>query len=195
MPNEEDFFGSVIKLAVMACACDGEIRPDENSLLQEWIDGKSADCRPKLQETMINAFKQLDTESGIPIKQVCDDLANNAPVATKYDAIELCLRIAQLDGVGSDEDMRFLMSVGRWLDLDYDRFREMRDKILPISIHVTSDTDTLLGIHAEMTPQEIRKHLLKEYQRWNQLMTHKDRTKREQAKEMLEIIAEKRSEV
>lgn len=148
-----------------------------------------------LRKTMQDALRQLEAKKGIPIKQVCKDLADNAPVSAKYDAMELCLRIVQVDGVGADDEMRFLMSVGRWLDLDYDKFREMRDKIIPSNIHETVDVDTLLGLHAGMTKDEKLKHLTREYRRWNQLTTHKDPHKREQAQEMLEIIAQKRNEV
>jgi len=191
----EKMLESIVKLAVMTCASDGEILPNENSLVQEWIDQRHEKYSAGLEKALRDARQQLKSQRGISVKQVCRDLAGEAPVSVKYEAMELCLRIAQVDGVGADEEMRFLMSVGKWLDLDYGKFREMRDKILPVSIHETNDIKTLLGLYEDMTPSEVRKHLLKEYQRWNHLTTHQDSKKREQAREMLEIIAKKRSEV
>jgi hypothetical protein len=109
--------------------------------------------------------------------------------------MELCLRIAQSDGTGTDSEMRFLMSVGRWLELDYDEFRKTRDKILPVDLHETVDTDFLLGIHSDMTPDEKKKHLNDEFKRWNGLATHSDSEKKKRAQMMLDIIAKKRVEL
>jgi len=195
MENVEDVLMGMITLAVMTCACDGEIHSDENSILQEWIDAKPEKYRLMLRKTMQDALRQLEEKKGIPIKQVCKKLVDNAHVSDKYDALELCLRIVQVDGVGADDEMRFLMSVGRWLGLDYGKFREMRDKIIPVELYDSVDIDFLIGIHLEMTIDEKLKHLTKEYKRWNELTTHSNAKKREQAKQMIEFIANRRGEL
>jgi len=183
----------IVRLAMMMCASDGEVHEDEDSLLQEWME--SIRVSPTVAREAKEAALKAIRGTGLNIKKTCEQLDEAVTVSLKYDVLELCLRIAQIDGVGTDDEMRFLMSVGKWLDLDYGKFREMRDKILPVSIHETNDIEALLGLHENMTPSEVRKHLLKEYQRWNQLIIHQDSKKRKQAKEMLEIIAKKRSEV
>ena len=187
-----DTFQLIMNLALMTSACDGDIRGDEVDLIAEWMEQRNVPDSVFL-ELKTSALSTVKN-AGINIKSVCDQLDTSASVPLKYDIMELCLRIAQVDGVGADNEMKFLMSIGKWLDLDYDKFREMRDKILPSSLHETVDVDALLGLHAVMTTDEKLKHLTREYRRWNQLTGHKDPKKREQANEMIDIIGRKRSE-
>jgi len=188
-----DTFQLIMDLALMTSACDGDIRADEIDVVAEWMEQRNVPDSIFL-ELKTSALSAV-TNAGINVKSVCDQLESAASVSLKYDIMELCLRIAQVDGIGAGNEMRFLMSIGKWLSLDHDKFREMRDKILPSSLHETVDVDTLLGLHAGMTKEEKLKHLTREYRRWNQLTGHKDSEKREQANEMLEIIAQKRNEV
>jgi len=193
----EDVLKLIVKLATLMCACDGEIHEDEQSLLSEWMETKSprnAQLLTTLRKTHADTISELSGK-GVKLKPLCLQLDQTAETSIKYDAMELCLRIAQTDGTGADAEMRFLMSIGKWMDIDYSKFREMRDKILPISLHKSVDVDALLGLHADMANSEKLKHLTKEFARWNQLATHSDSKKRGQAKEMLEIIARKRSEL
>ena len=193
---------ATVQLAVMMCACDGSVDDCEDSVVDEWIEDR---CRllplslgRRLQEDLERAKEDAEeklTRKGLSLKKVCDQLHQEEAVAARYDAMELCLRIAQVDGLGAEDEMRFLMSAGRWLDLDYRKFREMRDKILPVDLHDVVDVDSLLGLHPEMTIGEKLKHLTREYKRWNELTIHSNVEKREQAKKMIEFIANRRGEL
>ncbi len=197
-----DGLKATVQLAVMTCACDGSIDDCEDSLVEEWIDGKcnrlpslyGHRLREDLEQTKKSAEKGV-LGSGLSLKKVCDQLSREDDAAIRYDAMELCLRVAQVDGLGAEDEMRFLMSVGRWLELDYEKFREMRDKILPVELYDSVDVDFLIGLHLEMTVDEKLKHLTREYKRWNELTTHSNAKKREQAKSMIEFIANRRGEL
>ncbi len=194
MYTVEQSLEAVVKLAVMTSACDGEIHPDENLLIHEWIAGKPAVYSHCMNGAFNEAMRVLKG-TGYVLKDSCLDIAKNIHVSLKYDAMELCLHIAQADGVGADDEMRFLMSIGKWLDLDYDKFREMRDKILPSTIHENIDVDTQLGLLPEMSLAEKKKHLREEFKKWNPLSEHKDPEIRKQAKERLDLIGQKRAEL
>lgn len=189
----EEFLQLLADLAVMMCAADGDVHDDEESILIKWMEFKKVPTSILLK-VKANALQKV-RGTGFNIKQVCERMNKTASVSQKYDALELCLRIAQIDGTGTDAEMRFLMSVGRWLELDYDEFRKMRDKILPVDLHEVVDVDFLLGLHGDMTFDEKMRHLTREFKRWNDLVAHSDREKRHRAQLMLDIIAKKRDEL
>ena len=79
-----------------------------------------------------------------------------------------------------------------WLDIDADRFRLMMEKILPIDMHEIKDLDTIFGITSDMNNEKARKHLNKEYSKWNSRVTNSDPHIQTQADQMLRLIAEAR---
>ncbi|MCK5849369.1 MAG: hypothetical protein KAH23_00535, partial [Kiritimatiellae bacterium] len=92
----EQSLEAVVKLAVMTSACDGEIHSDEDSLIHEWIDGKL----PEYSRCMNGAFNEalrVLKGKGYVLKDSCSDVAENIHISLKYDAMELCLHIAQVD--------------------------------------------------------------------------------------------------
>jgi hypothetical protein len=76
------------------------------------------------------------------------------------------------------------------MEVSLERLRSMEEKILPVSMHVgDADDEGLLGLKSTMSAQEVRKHLNREYRKWNSLAGHSDPKKRDQAREMLARIA------
>jgi hypothetical protein len=189
----DEVLQQLVNLAVMMCICDGEVHDDEESLLDEWMKSKRVPSSIIIR-VKADAFAAVRGK-GLNVKQVCVKMSEKASVSQKYDAIELCFRIAQSDGNGTDEEIRFLVSVGRWLELDYDEFRKMRDKILPVDLHEAVDTDFLLGLHGDMNLDEKLRHLTREFKRWNDLVVHSNPEKRRRAQLMVDIIAKKRDEL
>ena len=53
--------------------------------------------------------------------------------------------------------------------------------------------EKMLGITSDMSNDEIKKHLRKEYTKWNSRVSNSDPAIREQAEEMIKIISELRT--
>ena len=70
--------------------------------------------------------------------------------------------------------------------------KEMVQKALPIGMMADKNPDSILGITPGMPPAEIKKVLAAEFRKWNSRASHSDRKVREQASEMLELIANAR---
>jgi len=132
--------------------------------------------------------KKLDTSN------LCKEIVEIAPLADRYDTLDLCLRVAQADGVAAVEELTLLKNLADWLEVDPDRFREMMEKILPAGMHEVKDVEVILGVTSDMSKDKTRKRLNKEYSKWNARVTNTDSEIQAQADDMLKFIAETRSE-
>ena len=81
-----------------------------------------------------------------------------------------------------------------WLEVDTNRFHTMMEKILPVGMHEVEDVEVILGVTSDMSKDETRQHLNKEYRKWNARVTNFDSEIQTQADHMLNLIAEARSE-
>ncbi len=104
------------------------------------------------------------------------------------------MRVAQADGVAAVEELNLLKNLASWLEVDKNRFREMMAKILPAGMHEVKDVEVILGVTSDMNKDKTRKHLNKEYSKWNARVTNTDSEIQTQADDMLRLIADTRSE-
>jgi hypothetical protein len=102
------------------------------------------------------------------------------------------MHVAQANGSVSADETSLLKNMSDWLDIDTDKFRRMMEKILPIDMYEVKDIDTILGITSDMSDEKARKHLNKEYSKWNSRVTNSDPRIQSQADQMLRLIAEAR---
>jgi hypothetical protein len=138
--------------------------------------------------TFFRNGNQLDTQN------ICEEIVEIAPLADRYDTLDLCLRVAQADGVAAVEELNLLKNLASWLEVDKNRFREMMAKILPAGMHEVKDVEVILGVTSDMGKDKTRKHLNKEYSKWNARVTNTDSKIQNQADDMLRLIADTRSE-
>jgi hypothetical protein len=131
---------------------------------------------------------QLDTSN------ICKEIVEIAPLADRYDILDLCLHVVRANGVAATEELTLLKNLADWLEVDADRFREMMAKILPAAMHEIKDAEVILGVTSDMGKDKTRKHLNKEYSKWNARVTNTDSEIQIQADDMLRFIAETRSE-
>ncbi|UCE47276.1 MAG: hypothetical protein JSW47_16935, partial [Phycisphaerales bacterium] len=90
------------------------------------------------------------------------------------------------------EEMAMLRSLADMLEVDAAKFRAMVDKILPVEIHEVMDIDEILGITSDMSSEKTRRHLNKEYSKWNSRVTSANPDVQSKADQMLKLIAEAR---
>ena len=90
--------------------------------------------------------------------------------------------------------MAVLRDLASWLEVDAGRFRAMMEKILPVDMHEVVDIGDLLGISSDMGHENTRKHLNREYSKWNSRVTSANPEIQTQADQMLKIIAEARGQ-
>jgi len=188
-----------VALAFAVSAADDKLYDCEVEFIKDWaranIGGAQASdkVRRKLEKALNETIaffrdgKQLDTY------EICKEVVEIAPLAERYDILDLCLYVAQANGSVAAEELDVLKDLANWLEVDTNRFREMMGKILPVSMCEVKDAEVILGVTSDMSGENALEHLNKEYIKWNSRVTNSNPEIQSQADQMLKLIAEARS--
>lgn len=124
------------------------------------------------------------------IDAICSEMVSIATIVDLYDAMKLCLQTIAAAGTTRRDQTRLISRIAAALGVDEKKFRALSQKILPLSMHEEKDLEFILGITADMTPEEGKNRLRDEYQKWNARVNHPDGDVQAQADQMLTLIAE-----
>jgi uncharacterized tellurite resistance protein B-like protein len=189
-----------VALAFAVSAADNELYDCEIELIKNWardniLENSSSDTdERKLDKALEKTIAFFRAGNNIDTYKICDEIVAIAPVAQRYDILELCLYVAQSKGSVTTKELTFLKNMAEWLEVDSEKFRIMMEKVLPVDMHQVKDAETILGITSDMSKERVRKHLNKEYSKWNSRVTNADPDIQNQADQMLKLIAETRSQ-
>ena len=187
-----------VAVAFTVSASDGRLFNCEVDVIKSWArdnvcSSQGSDKARRMLEKALNktlAFfrdgNQLNTY------EICKEIVEIAPLADRYDILDLCLRVAQAKGSAAPEELALLNDLATWLEVDPDVFRGMAERILPVSMHQVKNTEAVLGVTSDMSKEKTRRHLNKEYSKWNARVTNSDPQIQAQADQMLSLIAEAR---
>jgi len=189
-----------VALAFAVSAADNELYDCEIELIKNWardniLENSTSDTdERKLDKALEKTIAFFRNGNNIDAYKICDEIVGIAPVAQRYDILELCLYVAQSKGSVTADELTLLKNMAEWLEVNSDRFRIMIEKVLPVDMHQVRDVETILGITSDMSKERVRKHLNKEYSKWNSRVTNADPDIQNQADQMLKLIAEARSQ-
>jgi hypothetical protein len=189
-----------VGLGFAVSAADKKLFDCEVNIIKDWaranidVARESNRAKHKLEKVLNKTVcffldgNQLDTY------KICKEIVEIAPIADRYDILELCLHVAQANGVATVEELDLLKNLASWLEVDANRFRTMMGKIIPVSMHEVEDVEIILGITLDMSRDETCRHLNKEYRKWNARATNSNPEIQTEAEHMLNIITQVRSE-
>jgi len=189
-----------VALAFAVSAADNKIYDCEVELIKNWArdnileNSASAQDELKLDKALEKTISFFRSGSKLDTYNICGEIVGIAPVAQRYDILELCLYVAQSKGSVTAEELTFLNNMADWLEVDTNRFRIMMEKVLPVDMHEVRNIEAILGITSDMSKERVRKHLNKEYGKWNSRVTNADPDIQTQADQMLKLIAEAKSQ-
>jgi uncharacterized tellurite resistance protein B-like protein/uncharacterized protein YacL (UPF0231 family) len=189
-----------VALAFAVSAADNELYDCEIELIKNWakdnvLESSASDSdEQKLNKALEKTIAFFRAGNNIDTYKICDEIVSIAPVAQRYDILELCLYVIQSKGSVTTEELTLLKNMAEWLDVDSKKFRNMMEKVLPVDMHQVRDVETILGITSDMSKEKVRKHLNEEYSKWNSRVTNADPDIQNQADQMLKLIAETRSQ-
>jgi tellurite resistance protein len=189
-----------VALAFAVSAADNKLYDCEIELIKNWardniLENSASDKdEHKLDKALEKTIAFFRGGNKLDAYNICDEIVGIAPVAQRYDILELCLYVAQSKGSVTTEELALLKNMADWLGADHERFRIMMEKVLPVEMHEVRDIETILGISSDMSREKVRKHLNKEYSKWNSRVTNSDPDIQSQADQMLKLIAEARSQ-
>jgi tellurite resistance protein len=191
-----------LRLAMAVSAVDGHLAGEESELIKKWVtehvdlnDDEDDEERDSLNRAIKTAYRDLTEGEGIKISPLCEEINEKASTAEKYDALELCVELAGADSVAEKEEMAVLKEIAENLSIDQSKLRGFVDKHLPVMIHADQSVEDLIGLTPDMSAAEKKKVLRRAYRHWNGMVTHADSQKRQQAVEMLALIASERAKL
>ena len=191
-----------VAMAFAVSAADGNLYDCEIELIKNWArdnildnpeQASDEDAR-KLDKALGKTIAFFRAGNNLDVSGICREIVGIAPVAQRYDILELCLYVARASGSVTGEELTLLKNLAGWLEVNQERFRVMVEKVLPIDMHQVKDMETVLGITSEMDKEGVRHHLNKEYSKWNARVTNSDPGIQTQADQMLKLIAEARNQ-
>ena len=154
----------------------------------------SGRAKRELEKVLNKAVVFFRKGNKVDTYKICKEMVEIVSLSHRYDVLELCLRVVQAKGVAAAEELALLKNLAKWLEVDTNRFRTMTERILPANIHQVEDKEIILGITADMSEEQTREHLNKEYRKWNARVTSSNPDIQLQADCMLEFIAEARKQ-
>lgn len=201
LENRKKFEEVIIKTALLVSNSDGEMDNSEAEVIKHWVKTRLTGYNESVRnenKQLLNGyikdgFNQVKNDE-IDIHSILDEIHDIASDGEKYELYELCLKVASADGKAEQEELDLLDDITDYLDLDRVKLQSMLEKELPVNIYTNSidDKESLIGITTEMDGRQIKKHLVKEYSKWNARVAHKDEKIRKQAEEMIQIIIDLR---
>jgi hypothetical protein len=187
-----------VALAFSVAAADGELPDPEVDVILGWVKtnfgsgNASSGARLELERALQKTATFFRKGGQINTREVCDEVVEVAPMVGRLEIIDLCLRVAGAKGQVVSAELMMLKDLAEWLHVDRTRLRVMIEKILPVHMHETQDTEIILGVTEEMTDQEARHQLNREYAKWSSRVISTDPAIRQQADEMIQLIADAR---
>lgn len=189
-----------VGLAFAVSAADHKLFECEVNFIKDWVKNSvevpqnsgKADC--KLEKALDKTVAFFRNGGRLDTCRICKELVDIAPMAARYDILDLCLGVARANGHVTSEELGILKDLSMWLEVDPSRFRTMIEKALPISMHEVRDAETILGVTPDMSKEDARRLLNREYAKWNSRVTCSDPAIQSQADQVLQLIAEARRE-
>jgi len=197
--NAERASALAVTVAFALCAAESKIYKCEIEKIKEWAyshlqSTQSKSNQKQLARAMRKTIRFFKNGYKVNVGALCKELASIATLARRYDIIALCLKVVESKGFVCESQLKMLKDLVCWLEIDPERFREMLERTAPATTHLVKDNELIFGLTDELSNEEKRKLLNCEYKKWNSRVTNVNRQIQSQAEQMLNLIAQTRSE-
>lgn len=187
-----------VGLAFSVGAANGVLQDPEVNVIGAWVRtnfgsaGVSAGARLELDRALQKTAAFFRRGGTLNVAQICQEIVEIAPLVGRLDILDLCLRVAAAKGQVTATEFRLIKELSERLEIDRNRLRTMVEKILPVEMHQTKDAEMILGVTNDMTREEARHQLNREYAKWSSRVISSDPAIRRQADQMIRLIADAR---
>ncbi len=189
-----------VGLAFSIGAANNALQDPEINVIHGWVRTNfgSADAseaaRLELEQALRKTAGFFLRGGKLNLEEICGEIVEIAPMVGRLDIMDLALRVAGAKGQVTAADIRLLKDLAQWLQIDRGRLRTMVEKTLPVSMHQSEDAEMILGVTTEMSKDEVRHQLNREYAKWSSRVISSDPGIRKQADQMLNLIANARTQ-
>ena len=162
-------------------------------------DGYEYDKRHFYNTLDLNRVYEVLIDDNSETKIDFKSIRNKTLINERYNILDTLLNLSTRNKKFFSKEDVFLNDVAKKLEIDFDKFAEIK-KQKTINAELinfdTSNEEEILGIKQTMTKDQKIKILRNEYSsRWNALTNHADKTKRDKAKNMRDLAAKLRSKI
>jgi hypothetical protein len=189
-----------IPLALAVAAADGEALGHELGYVRGWalsdidLATISLSGKRKFEKSLQKLARLCAPDSGIDLQEICGQIDEKTSLAERYDILEFCVVVAGAGGQVGQGRLSLLKDMTQWLQLEQERFRSLMGKAIPVEAFKVIDASVLLGVGPDMPKADALKQLNHEYAKWNARVTNPDTQVRNQADQMLNLIAQTRNQ-
>jgi hypothetical protein len=189
-----------IPLAFAISAADKRLYQCEIDLIKGWarqrfnLKNASNWTRRRIEKALDKTLSYFQAGKGLNLQNLCEEITVLADEGQRYDILELCLKVAGANGQVLSEELKLLHELGLWLEVDRERYLQMQEKTLPVTMHEGTDAKSVLGLEEATSKEEAQGLLNKEFRKWNSRVTNSDPEIRKQADHMLNLIAHARNQ-
>jgi len=163
------------------------------------IPSSSGERRERLKTESNNSMRdayEKGRHGDLTLTTLTEELNAMEDGPSKYEAIELCFDVLAASAGESSDKARVIDLVGRALNLDSHEIERIRDiRIVGVAGELSRQVriEDLLGIDQSWGPEQIKRHLRSEFQKWNNRLTSlPEGEERNNAQRMLDAISEAR---
>jgi hypothetical protein len=189
-----------VALAFSVAAADNELPDSEVLVIHGWVRTNfgSAQASPAARLELDRALQKTAAffrKGGrLNVQDICREIVEIAPMVGRIEIMDLCLRVAGAKGQVTAAEIMQLKDLAGGLAIDRARLRTMVEKILPVNMHASQDSEIILGVTEDMSKDEARLQLNREYAKWSSRVISTDPSIRKQADQMLNLIANARTQ-
>ncbi|HIA35250.1 MAG TPA: TerB family tellurite resistance protein, partial [Flavobacteriales bacterium] len=191
-----------VRIGMAVAMADGELDDTEGKALKNWIkrmitpfsDEKQKDLK-KIYNNSLKESYELAEAGELILSDICTKINEIGEEAQKYEALELAHEVMAADGIIHEDEMKIIHKVAIALNIDSDELEKIRDQqIVKLDAKASNlDVEGLIGIDTSLSNEEIKIHLRKEFQKWNnRLNTLVEGDERDNAQQMLDLISKAR---
>ena len=190
----------IVQLGMALAYSEKKINTTGIEAIKNWINfevlykdfSSITDQKVKYSFLLKNTHQMLK-DNKLSLSEIVKEINFKSSISKRYDAMNLLLNIAGSDDRLSAEEDKLLNKTARALELDMDRFQQMKTSTIA-NIDTIDDTDeenedTIFNFSPNMTNEEKCKKLRLEYTRWNRQTNNSNEKIRNQAKKMVELTA------
>ncbi len=189
-----------VGLAFTIGAANGQLLDPEVNVIGAWVKTNfgpaeiSEGARLELDRALQKTTAFFRRGGTLNVAQICREIIEIAPLVGRLDILDLCLRVAAAKGQVTAAELQLLKEISEGLQIDRERLRAMVAKVLPVEMHQTKDAEMILGVTRDMSRDEARHQLNREYAKWSSRVISSDPAIRRQADQMIRLIADARTE-
>ena len=185
-----------VSIAFALSAQEDEINDREVAVIKQWaqkniyVNLLSRKEKRKFEKSFAKTVRFFRHGNHVDVYKICEEIVKIAQPSVCYEIIDCCLRVVQAGGVATQKKLNLLKKLAKWLKVNTEKFIAMAEIILPVAIHEQEDLEIILGITPDMNKGQTHRRLRDGYRKWNARVTNSNPEIRDQADQMLKLIAE-----